>query len=174
MNTRIRDDLNGVKGVDERLVDRIERDWLVFDVTKPARKLSKLEAAILAAPPLNLSIVANILAEKYKIPRKSIGRIALSFGHKANDQLDIKRKLELGITKAKWVYSKARSDCGHEILDGKIYNIKTGMRFQGRYIRPGSEPQCICFSKPVIPGFDDEPVRHGLLDRLTRFFKSRL
>ena len=70
--------------------------------------------------------------------------------------MDIARRLELGLTEAIWMFSgiPCEGQADHERLNGRRFNIKTGVLMGGKWIWPGSEPGCRCCDKTDIPGFD--------------------
>jgi uncharacterized protein with gpF-like domain len=72
--------------------------------------------------------------------------------------MDNTRRLELGITEAIWRHSGAGKNPrpSHMAFSGKRFNLATGAFLDGKWVWPGSEPDCLCTSKSVIPGFDED------------------
>jgi len=79
--------------------------------------------------------------------------IARDQSNKANAVVSRARQLELGITEAIWMHSRAgktpRPD--HVAADGKRYKIAEGCEISGRHIQPGTEINCRCTSRPILP-----------------------
>jgi hypothetical protein len=67
------------------------------------------------------------------------------------------RRLELGLTEAIWMHSGAgRSPRpSHVAFSGKRFKLATGAFLDGKWVWPGSEPDCLCTSRAIIPGFED-------------------
>lgn len=106
----------------------------------------------------DLAAIADELVEKYGIAHKRAAFIAKDQNHKAKAAIERARRLDVGITKAKWKHSHAGKDPRptHVAMDGEEYDIEKGMwdtAVQKR-IWPGTEPHCRCTDEPVIPGFD--------------------
>jgi uncharacterized protein with gpF-like domain len=97
------------------------------------------------------------LQEKYGFTRDQAASIARHQANMAHVVIDNARKLELGITEAIWRHSGAgRSPRpSHVAFNGKRFNIITGAFLDGKWVWPGSEPDCRCTSKSVIPAFED-------------------
>lgn len=79
--------------------------------------------------------------------------IARDQSNKANAVVTRTRQMELGITEAIWMHSHAgktpRPD--HVAANGKRYKIAEGCLISGEYILPGTEINCRCTSRPVLP-----------------------
>lgn len=65
------------------------------------------------------------------------------------------RQQALGITEAIWMHSHGGKHPRpeHVAANGKRYKVKEGMLLDGKYVWPGTEINCRCVSRPVIPGF---------------------
>lgn len=75
------------------------------------------------------------------------------------------RRIALGLTQATWAYAKApcmpdaknpsaadlKRDADHKALDGKPFDVRTGMKVGDTYTWPGFEEGCKCISKSVLP-----------------------
>lgn len=97
------------------------------------------------------------LQEKYGFTRAQAASIARHQANMARVVIDNARKLELGITEAIWRHSGAgRSPRpSHVAFSGKRFNIITGAYLDEKWVWPGSEPDCLCTSKSIIPAFED-------------------
>lgn len=102
------------------------------------------------------------------IEKPESSRITRGIHNRATEMINRNRQIGLGIKKAKWVCSsvpcfvnyqgdvsgEARYNL-HKQADGKVYNLKTGMKMGGGYTFPGAEWGCRCSSSVIIPGLDD-------------------
>ena len=97
------------------------------------------------------------LREKFGFSIDQAASIARHQANMARVVIDNARKLELGITEAIWRHSGAgRSPRpSHVAFNGKRFNIITGAFLDGKWVWPGSEPDCLCTSKSIIPAFED-------------------
>ena len=97
------------------------------------------------------------------------GEISNQLWFRARETMDRQRSLELGITKAKWVYSNApcmvdpteptpadlKRDAAHRAANGKLYVITEGLEVDGKVTLAGREPGCKCSSSSVLSGLAD-------------------
>ena len=95
----------------------------------------------------------------------SAHRITRFLLNRASALMNIESSLSLGLTEAIWVYSKApcmydckrpseadlQQDADHRALDGKKFDIRTGVKVGETYIWPGSKEGCRCSSRSVLP-----------------------
>lgn len=95
----------------------------------------------------------------------SAHRITLFLLNRASALMTTESSLSLGITQATWVYSNApcmydftkaseadlKRDAEHRALDGKVFDIRTGVKVGEARIWPGFEEGCKCMSKSVLP-----------------------
>lgn len=97
------------------------------------------------------------LQEEYGFSMEQAASISRHQANMARVVIDNARKLELGITEAIWRHSGAgRSPRpSHVAFNGKRFNIITGAFLDGKWVWPGSEPDCRCTSKSIIPAFED-------------------
>jgi len=106
----------------------------------------------------DLAKIADDMVEKYGIAHRRAAFIAKDQNHKAKAAIERTRRLDVGITKAKWRHSHAGKDPRptHVKMDGEEYDIADGMWDTAvqKNIWPGTEPHCRCTDAPVIPGFD--------------------
>ena len=79
--------------------------------------------------------------------------IARDQSNKANAVVNRARQMELGLTDAIWMHSHAgkvpRPD--HVAANGRRYKIAEGCKISGQYIQPGTEINCRCTSRVVLP-----------------------
>ena len=96
------------------------------------------------------------LADRYGITKRRAAFIARDQNNKATATITRVRQESLGLTKARWRHSHAgkKPRPSHVAADGKEYDVRTGMLIDGKYIRPGEEPNCRCASESIIPGFE--------------------
>lgn len=92
-------------------------------------------------------------------------RITMLLLNRGTALMTLERYLSLGLTQATWVYAKApcmhdfnnpsqadlKRDADHRKLDGKTFDIRTGVKVNGVYIWPSFEDGCKCTSKVVLP-----------------------
>lgn len=80
--------------------------------------------------------------------------IARDQSNKANAIVTRTRQLELGLTDAIWMHSHGGKTPrpAHVAANGRRYKIAEGCLIDGEYIQPGTEINCRCTSRPVLPG----------------------
>ena len=105
----------------------------------------------------DLSALSIELRQKYGIATKRAAAIAIHQWSMARVVMENVRRLEIGITDAIWVHSGAGKSPrpSHVAFNGKRFKIATGAYLDGKWVWPGSEPDCLCTSRSVIPGFED-------------------
>lgn len=102
------------------------------------------------------------------VEKSEASRITRGIHNRATAMINRNRQIGLGLKKAKWVCSGApcfvnyQGDASgesrnklHQKADGKVYNLKTGMKMDGGYTFPGAEWGCRCSSSVIIPGVGD-------------------
>lgn len=106
----------------------------------------------------DMATLADQLQEKYGIAHRRAALIARDQNHKAKAAIERARRLDAGLSKAKWKHSHAGKDPRptHVAMDGEEYDIQKGMWDTAvqKYIWPGTEVNCRCTDEAVIPGFD--------------------
>jgi hypothetical protein len=106
----------------------------------------------------DLATLTDSLVEKYGIAHRRAAFIAKDQNHKAKAAIERARRLDVGITTAKWKHSHAGKDPRptHVAMDGESYEIEKGMFDEAvnKMVWPGTEPHCRCTDEPKIPGFD--------------------
>lgn len=98
------------------------------------------------------------IEKRYSITERRAKTIASDQTHKSN--IVFKRAIceELGITKAKWVYTY-RSETpreSHVGADGQIFDLDKGCLIDGEYIYPAEKINCKCDFRAVIPELGDD------------------
>ena len=104
----------------------------------------------------DLGTLATELKQRYGVTSRRAAFIARDQNNKASAAILRTRQTELGITEAIWKHSSAGKHPRpeHVKANGKKYDVKRGMLLEGVWTWPGVEPNCRCYSVPVIPGFD--------------------
>lgn len=126
----------------------------------PQRYLSDVQVEVMqnVMNGSDLGALTDSLQEKYGIAHRRAAFIAKDQNHKAKAAIERARRLDAGITRAKWKHSHAGKDPRptHVKMDGESYDIQKGMYDEAveKMIWPGTEPHCRCTDEPEIPGFD--------------------
>ena len=103
-----------------------------------------------------LDELSKELQERYGVTKRRAALIARDQNNKATASMNRVRQQELGITEAIWMHSHGGKHPrpSHMDADGKKYDIAKGMYLDGKWVWPGTEINCRCVSKSVIPGFE--------------------
>ena len=105
----------------------------------------------------DLKTLTDEIKSKYGIAHRRAAFIARDQGNKAKATIENVRRQELGITEAVWQHSGGgkvpRPE--HVAFSGKRYKLAKGAYLEGKWVWPGTEPNCRCTSRAVIPGFED-------------------
>ena len=170
--------LNAMFGATDKSFKQALKDagWAVdFKMTKPMREAFQASLAenvglIRSIPQQYLTQVEGVVMRSYSagrdletmtkdlraihpITKRRAELIARDQSNKANAVVNRTRQMELGITEAVWMHSHAgktpRPD--HVAADGKRYKIAEGCLISGKYIQPGTEINCRCVARPVLP-----------------------
>ena len=104
----------------------------------------------------DLGTLTKEIQSKYAIGHRRAAFIARDQNNKAKAVLENTRRLELGMTQAMWRHSGGgkvpRPE--HVAFSGKVYDLKKGAFLEGKWVWPGSEPNCRCTSRAIIPGVE--------------------
>lgn len=125
----------------------------------PAKYLTEVEGHVMRSVQQgrDLKTLTDALEKEYGITRRRAAFIARDQNNKAQAAMTAARQQEFGITEAIWRHSHAGKvpRPTHVAADGKRYDIRKGMYDSAvkRYVFPGTEPNCRCFSQSIIPGF---------------------
>lgn len=128
--------------------------------TIPQKYLSDVQAqvwqSVMAGS--DMKTLSEGLHDKYGVAWRRASLIAKDQNHKAKAAMERARRLDNGLTKAKWMHSHAgvTPRPTHVAMDGKVYGIAEGMYDSAvdKWIWPGVEINCRCTDRAVIPGFD--------------------
>lgn len=105
----------------------------------------------------DLRTMSTELQQKYEIAHRRAALIARDQNHKAKASMERARRLENGLTQAVWQHSHGGVEPRptHVDMDGKVYDIREGMYDSAvdKQIWPGTEINCRCTDRAVIPGF---------------------
>ncbi len=105
----------------------------------------------------DLHTLAQDLHKSYGISQRRAATIARDQNNKVKAVTENARRLELGLTHARWHHSGGGKEprASHVAFSGKIFDLKKGAYLDGKWVLPGSEINCRCTSSVVVPGFDD-------------------
>lgn len=123
--------------------------------------------SILAGRDLQLAFAAIMAIDGMSGERAA--EISRSLNDKATALIGRERQAALGITQAKWMYSKApcmrdpnhpmaadvQRDSAHRSAHGKRYEIGKGLFVDGKWTWPGVEEGCKCSSRAILPGLNE-------------------
>lgn len=111
-----------------------------------------------------MSDLSKALHKEYGVTVERAALIARDQNAKATAVIDKTRRLQLGLTEARWQHSSAGKTFRktHVDADGELFDISKGMwdpdadgKGKGRFVQPGELINCRCTSSAVIPGFED-------------------
>ncbi|MDE3023339.1 MAG: phage head morphogenesis protein [Pseudomonadota bacterium] len=100
------------------------------------------------------------LKKRYAMTNRRAALIARDQNNKATAVIVKTQQLSIGITKAQWVHSTAgahpRPSHVKASKDKLVYDIEKGAFIDGKYIWPGTEINCRCVAKSLIPALNPE------------------
>lgn len=104
-----------------------------------------------------LSTLTDELQHRYALTRKRAILIARDQNNKATATLNRTRRLDMGLTHARWHHSHAGKTPrpSHVKADGEVYDIRKGMFLDGKWTHPGMEINCRCTDSAILVGFND-------------------
>lgn len=126
----------------------------------PAEYLVDVQGAVMRSVQVgrDLASLTQEIEAKYGIAHRRAAFIARDQNNKATASITKARQLELGITEAIWLHSAGGKvpRPTHVANSGRRYNIAEGWLDPAidRRIWPGTEINCRCVSKAIIPGLD--------------------
>lgn len=96
------------------------------------------------------------LQDKYALSFRRAAFIARDQNSKAHAVMENTRRRELGITDAIWKHSFGglHPRPSHLAFDGHRFNIAEGALLDNKRVWPGTEPNCRCYSRAIIPAFE--------------------
>ena len=104
----------------------------------------------------DMGALTRSIQGSYGVAHRRAAFIARDQTNKARAIMEEARRSELGIEQAVWVHSGGGKEPRptHLSMAGKRYQIKQGMWDSAinKYVWPGTEPNCRCVSRSVIPG----------------------
>jgi SPP1 gp7 family putative phage head morphogenesis protein len=124
-----------------------------------AQHLSEVEGLVMRSVQQgrNLKTLTDELQKRYHLTRERAVLIARDQNNKATAAMTRVRQQELGMTEAVWLHSHGGRvpRPTHLANSGKKYDIATGWYDPAikKYIWPGTEVNCRCVSKSIVPGF---------------------
>lgn len=122
----------------------------------PKQYLKQVEGTVMRSYSTGRDLATMVSELKQLYPKASnrAELIARDQSNKANAVVNRARQMELGITEAIWMHSHAGKNPRHDHVaaNGKRYKIAEGCLISGEYIFPGTEINCRCTSRAVIPG----------------------
>ena len=106
----------------------------------------------------DMDTLSKNIKAKYGVAWRRAALIASDQNAKAKAAMERARREEVGITKAAWMHSHAGETPRptHVAMDGEVYEVSKGMWDSAvqKWIWPGTEINCRCSDRAVIPGFD--------------------
>lgn len=102
----------------------------------------------------DLATLSKDIEAAYGVTKRRAALIARDQNNKATAAMTRVRQEGLGITEAVWMHSHGGKHPrkSHLAADGKTYKIKEGMYLDGKWVWPGTEINCRCVSRSIIPG----------------------
>lgn len=125
----------------------------------PTQYLQKVEGMVMRSVQVggDLATLTKQIQKEFRLTKKHAKLIAHDQNNKAQASLVRARQMELGVKKAIWVHSHAGKHPRptHLRNDGKQYDVNKGWYDPAvkRFIHPGTEINCRCFSRSIIEGF---------------------
>ena len=123
----------------------------------PEKYLQQVEGVVMRSYTVgrDLQTMTRELKQLYPAASGRAELIARDQSNKANAVVNRTRQLELGITEAIWMHSHAgkvpRPSHVKAGDDKRWYKIAQGCLIDGKYIQPGTEINCRCTSRPILP-----------------------
>lgn len=116
----------------------------------------------------DLGSLTKEIEARYGVTKRRAALIARDQNNKATATMTRVRQQGLGITHAQWVHSHGgkhpRPSHVKAGQDKLIYEVAKGALIDGKYIWPGTEINCKCGSKAILP---TQAVRMGLVPAKT-------
>lgn len=106
----------------------------------------------------DLAKLSQSIQKNYGVAYRRAALIARDQNAKAKAVIENTRRKELGIKEAIWQHSTAGKEPRptHVAMNGKTYKLDRGMYDSAvkKHVWPGTEINCRCTSRAVLPGFD--------------------
>lgn len=106
----------------------------------------------------DLQYLTGQLQERYGVTRRRAAFIARDQSRKAMSFISKERSVSLGLTRATWRHSGAGKEPrpSHVAANDKEFDLRKGMKIDGKYILPGEEINCRCGYSVIIDGLADD------------------
>jgi hypothetical protein len=88
--------------------------------------------------------LAHSLHDKFGFLPDRAQKIAATQCKMAKSIIDNASRLDFGLLNAVWSYSPACPCAGHQAFNRQRYNLRTGANLDGKWVLPGSTPDCEC------------------------------
>nr|WP_321986155.1 phage minor head protein [uncultured Lichenicoccus sp.] len=124
----------------------------------PQQHMHAVEGAVMRSVQAgrDLSSLVTELRERHDVTRDRATLIARQQVNAATATVTRARQQEMGLTEAEWVHSAGGKHPRPEHVkagrDHLRYDVTKGAYLEGKWIWPGTEINCRCVSRPVIPG----------------------
>lgn len=121
--------------------------------------LTQVEGAVMRSVSAgrDLASLVDDLEARYGVTRRRAAFIARDQVNKATAAVTRARQTQLGIEEAVWMHSHGGNHPRptHVAMNGQRYKVSEGMWDPAlkRRIWPGTEPNCRCVARSVVPGF---------------------
>ncbi|MGO9430994.1 phage minor head protein [Rhodoblastus sp.] len=134
------------------LIRRLPRDYY-------ANIQNDVWASVMAGQ--DMGALAKTLRTTYHMSLRRAALVSRDQNRKATALIENVRRSELGITHALWLHSHAvrYPRPSHQAFSGHVYELKKGAYLDGKWVWPGTEINCQCLSRAIIPGVNDAQVR---------------
>ena len=123
-----------------------------------SQHLSQVEGMVMRSVSTgrDLGTLTKELEERFGVTRRRAALIARDQSNKATATITRVRQRELGVTEAIWMHSHGGREPrpSHVEFSGQRYDIEKGAFLDGKWVWPGTEINCRCVSKSVVPGFE--------------------
>lgn len=143
------------------IVDATVHENVALIKSIPQQYLGQVEGIVMrgATTGRDIGQIAEDLEKRLGVTRRRAAFIARDQSNKTTAAFNRARQLEVGITEAIWVHSHGGREPRKSHLaagDAKVrFDVAKGWFDPdlGKYIWPGTEINCRCVSRPVLPGF---------------------
>lgn len=126
--------------------------------TIPQKYLSEVQGAVMrsVATGRDVATLQKDILKTYGVTKRRAALIARDQNNKATATLTRVRQDGLGIVEAEWLHSHGGKEPRPEHLafSGKRYIIAKGAYLEGKWVWPGTEINCRCVSRSIIPGLE--------------------
>jgi len=143
----------------QRSVEAVVAENVGLIKSIPQRYLTDVEAVVWdgVRSGNDMATVSQRLQQKYGIADRRAALIARDQNHKAKAAIERAQRLDAGITRAVWQHSHAGVEPRetHVAMNEQEYDVAQGMWDSAvqKYVWPGTEINCRCTDRAVIPGF---------------------